>query len=178
MSGYIPKKIVAGITLEIPVSLTAYAAPEWMLSLILRGPTSIDLLSTDNGTAHMISATAAVTATWSSGSYWFSLRATDGVDVIEVDDGTIEILPDISAQGAGYDGRGHVEKVLESIEAVIEGRASKDQERYRINNRELQRTPINDLIALREKYRAEARKLSATKARGNSLLGRRILTRF
>lgn len=178
VGGYIPKKIVAGVTLEIPVSLTAYAAPAWALSLILRGPAAIDLSSTDNGSAHTIKATAAETAAWASGSYWFSLRATDGVDVIEVEDGTIEILPDLAAQGADYDGRGHVEKVLAAIEAVIEGRASKDQERYRINNRELQRTPISDLIALRDKYRAEARKQSATSARGNSLLGRRVLTRF
>ena len=178
VGGYIPKNIVAGVTLEIPITLTAYTAPDWSLSLIMRGPDAINLSSVDDGSSHKITATATVSAAWVPGTYWFSLRAVDGVDVVEIEDGKIEITPDLGIQVAGYDGRGHVEKVLEAIEAVIEGRASKDQERYRINNRELQRTPINDLIALREKYRAEARKQSATKVRGNSLLGRRVLTRF
>jgi hypothetical protein len=61
--------------------------------------------------------------------------------------------------------------------AVIEGRATRDQERYRINNRELQRTPISDLIRLRDRYREEARRERAA-AKGQSLLGRRVLTRF
>ena len=178
MAGYIPSKIVAGLTLEIPVTLTAYPAPDWTLTLVMRGPDAIDLSSTENGTCHQISAAASVTSAWASGSYWYSLRATDGVDVIEIEDGTVEIKPDLVAQDAGYDGRGHVEKVLSAIEAVIEGRATKDQERYRINNRELQRTPISDLITLRDTYRAEARKQRATASRGNSLLGRRVLTRF
>jgi hypothetical protein len=178
VAGYIPSKIVAGLTLEIPVTLTAYPAPDWALVLVMRGQSAIDLTSAVNGSSHEISATAAVTGTWAAGSYWFSLRATDGVDVVEIEDGTVEIKPDLAAQSADYDGRGHVEKVLAAIEAVIEGRASKDQERYRINNRELQRTPISDLITLRDTYRAEARKLRATASRGNSLLGRRVLTRF
>jgi len=45
--------------------------------------------------------------------------------------------------------------VLESIEAVLESRASIDQESYSINNRSLARTPIPDLVVLRDKYRGE-----------------------
>ncbi|MEG2431803.1 MAG: hypothetical protein RSB25_09135, partial [Acinetobacter sp.] len=54
---------------------------------------------------------------------------------------------------------------------VIEGRASLDQERYRINNRELYRTPMETLIRLRNQYRAEVGREQA-KASGKSLFGR------
>jgi hypothetical protein len=57
------------------------------------------------------------------------------------------------------------------LEAVIEGRASLDQERYRINNRELYRTPMETLIKLRNQYRAEVSRERA-KASGKSLLVR------
>jgi hypothetical protein len=64
-----------------------------------------------------------------------------------------------------------VRKTLTALEAVIEGRASLDQERYRINNRELYRTPMETLIRLRNhtvlKLLVSRRKLS-----GKSLFGR------
>lgn len=177
MAEYLPNEIAAGVTLEIPITLTAYPASGWTLTLALRGPDAIDLTATADGDAHVLEADAATSAAWSPGRYWFSLRVTDGTDVVEIDSGEAEILPDLSAQAAGYDGRSHAQRVLTAIEAVIEGRASKDQERYRINNRELQRTPISDLIRLRDRYREEARRERAA-AKGQSLLGRRVLARF
>jgi hypothetical protein len=173
----IPTEIAAGVTLEIPITLTAYPASGWTMTLALRGPAAIDLTATADGDTHVIGAGAATTAAWLPGRYWWTLRVSDGTDTIEVDSGQTTIRGDLTAEGAGYDGRGHVEKVLDAIEAVIEGRASQDQERYRINNRELQRTPIADLIKLRETYRAELRRLKAAR-RGSTLLGRQVLTRF
>jgi len=49
----------------------------------------------------------------------------------------------------------HARRVLTAIEAVIEGRASKDQEEYTIGTRSLKRTPIKDLLVLRDAYKAE-----------------------
>ena len=54
-----------------------------------------------------------------------------------------------------------VQRTLEAIEAVIEKRASIDQERYKINNRELWRTPIPELLVMRDRYRSELRRLKA-----------------
>ena len=77
-----------------------------------------------------------------------------------------------------YDGQDHIEKVIDTIEAVIEGRASKDQEGYKINDRELRRTPIADLLLLREKYKRELSRHNLSKNSGNSLLGRKIHVRM
>ena len=60
---------------------------------------------------------------------------------------------------------------------MIEKRASLDQERYRINNRELYRTPIADLLKLRDLYRAEVRREQAA-ARGQNPFGATVRVRL
>jgi hypothetical protein len=65
------------------------------------------------------------------------------------------VLPDPASQGAGQDPRSHARKTLDAIEAVVEGRATKDQQAYTIGGRSLQRMPIKDLMYFRGVYRAE-----------------------
>ena len=177
MTDYIPRQIKAGITLDVPVSLTAYPAGEWQMRLILRGPQGVDLLAEQDGDAHRLLASAETTGAWLPGDYWASLRVSDGYEVVEVEAASVRVSADLAQVEGVYDGRGHVQRVLASIEAVIEGRATKDQARYKINNRELERTPISDLLALRDKYKDEARRERAA-AKGQTLLGRRVLVRF
>ena len=97
--------------------------------------------------------------------------------MFEIEGGTLEILADVSAAGAGFDPRTHAQKVLESIEAVLEGRATKDQQSYKINNRELVRTDIADLLKLRETYRAEVAR-EAAGGRSRKLLRRQVRVKF
>ena len=132
-----PTSISAGLTFDRAVILTAYQAPAWQLSVVLRGPSAIDLQADQEGTGHRFLVSAAETATWEPGEYWFSLRAENQGTVVEVESGTITIKPDLAAAGAGHDGRDHLRRVLDAIEAVIERRATIDQERYTINNHEL-----------------------------------------
>ena len=177
MTDIIPDNITAGLTLDLRATLPAYPAPEWALSVIMRGPQAIDLTGTADGDAHLVQVDAATTAAWAAGSYWFSVRVTDGTAVYQVDEGTTTVDQDLAAISGEYDGRGHVERVLSAIEAVIEGRATKDQQRYKINNRELERTPIGDLLQLRSQYQTELRRLKMAE-KGQSLLGRQVLVRF
>lgn len=141
--------------------------------MLLRGPKAINVPVTIEGDEIVIRANAAVTATWPAGDYWYSLRATDGDDNIEIGGGQIRILPDLASMPDGYDGKTHARRTLDAIEAVIEKRASMDQERYRINNRELYRTPLADLLKLRDLYRMEvARECQAE--RGQNPFGRKV----
>ena len=112
-----------------------------------------------------------------AGTYWFVARASDGLDVHDVDEGQLEVLPDLAAVSGPHDGRSHAKRVLDALEAVIEGRATVDQSSYKINNRELSRTPIPDLISLRKYYRAEVLR-ERNKASGVSPYGRSIKVRF
>lgn len=178
MPGIIPSTISAGATLDIPVTLTAYPAPAWSLLLVLRGPQQIDLQSVEDGTAHKIGTAAAITSAWAPGKYWWQLRALNGAEVAIVDEGQMTIAPDLALIDNPHDGRSHAERVLQAIEAVIEGRASMDQESYTINNRSLSRTPIADLMALRSKYQAEVTRERRVAKGYSSLFGRQIKVEF
>lgn len=155
--------------------LAAYPAPAWEITLHMRGPKSVDLTANSAGITHTFAATAVTTTTWSEGRYWFSLRATSGDDVREVERGTITVLPDLAAAPEGFDGRTENETALASINAVLSKRATMDQERYTINNRELWRTPIKDLLALRAFYATKVRQERKVPGSG---FGRLVAVRF
>ena len=176
MTGIFPSSISAGLTFDRTATLTAYPAPDWQLSAVLRGPATIDLQAEPVGTAHRFYVTATEAAEWEAGAYWYSIRAANGDDVVEVEAGQVYIKPDLAAAAAGHDGRDHVQRVLESIEAVLEKRATLDQERYKINNRELWRTPVSELLVLRDRYRSELRRMKAV-AKGG-LFDQAVRVRF
>lgn len=141
--------------------------------MLLRGPKSIDIPTAADGDGHAIKAAAGVTSTWAPGDYWYSVRATNGDDVVELEKAQLTIAPDIANMPEGYDGMTYAERTLAAIEAVIAGRATMDQERYRINNRELYRTRIADLLAFRDRFRMEVRREKAA-ACGNKSFGTKV----
>jgi hypothetical protein len=159
----LPDRITAGLTLERNAILLAFLPPVWTLTAILRGPASITLAWIHDNTLHRLSVDAATTAAWLPGEYWYSVRATDGTQVVEVESDSLKIVADLASGTSPYSAQSHAERVLASIEAVIEQRASKDQERYKINNRELWRTPIADLMALRDRYKEEVKRAKLAK---------------
>lgn len=164
--------------MEIAVTLTAFPAPDYELRLALRGPAPIDLVGAPDGATHVFRATAEASAAWVPGTYWWQLRAHAGADVYPVADGQTIIAADLSRMDWNHDGRSHAEKVLAAIEAVIEGRATLDQQSYTIKDRSLQRTPLADLLKLRAQYRAEVLAQKRAASGGQSLLGRAIKVKF
>jgi hypothetical protein len=172
-----PAEATAGLSFSASVAFADYPAPTWTMQLHLRGPAQIDLTATAGGTSHKFTADAAATTAWAPGTYWFALRATDGDDVKEAATGQLVVLPDLAAVTGTYDGRTQNEIALASISAVLAKRATQDQQKYTINNRELWRTPIADLLKLRAFYAAAVRREKGTKS-GNSAWGRAIQVRF
>ena len=177
MLTYFPDSISAGLSLKFEVISDDYPAPDWELTAILRGPASIDLTAAASGTGHVFSETAATTGTWVPGLYAVSLRATSGDDVHELEAGQATIAADLVSLEAGHDARGHAQRTLAAIEAVIEGRASKDQQSYTINGRSLVRTTIADLLLLRTKYKAEVARQNSG-GRHKKLIRRKVKVRF
>lgn len=169
-----PPTITAGVTFERTLDLDPYLASDaWTLSVALRGPAVVNISGTVDGDLHVMTSSAATTATWAPGRYSYSMRVAKAGEVHELETGTVEILPDLATQVAGFDGRTHAEKTLEAVEAVIENRATIDQERYRINNRELYRTPIAELMKLRDLYRSEVQREKMAE-RGGKVFGRAV----
>lgn len=164
-----PRSLGAGTSFEHWIASAAWPAPAWKLTAVLRGPVPMNLVASHEGSRHRFRVPAALTSTWTAGRYALSLRASRGDEVHEIEAGEVTIRPDISQLAAGHDARDHVERTLAAIEAVLEKRATLDQERYRINNRELWRTPIPELLRLRDRYKAELARMRA--ARRGDLFG-------
>lgn len=176
MLNQFPGQIKAGVSLKVVVETPDFLAPAWSVSVAMRGATKVDLSATSEGQTHTIAATAGATSGWGAGLYAVTVRATNGEDVVEIEAGQVEVLADVASHDAGHDARGHAQRVLAAIEATIEGRASKDQSGYTINGRTLQRTPIADLLLLRETYRKEVAKAKA--GRPTRLMGRQVKVGF
>lgn len=103
---------------------------------------------------HRVSLGASETVSWEAGSYSWAAWVEKGDQRITVAAGQCTINADPATSDEGTDTRSHARKTLDAIEAVIEKRASRDQERYTIAGRELWRTPIPQLLALRDRYAA------------------------
>lgn len=173
-----PAELRAGTTLEVRNLLTAYPADAgWTLAVALRGPASINLTGVADGQAHVLSASAATTAGWLPGPYAWAATLSKAGEVIDAGGDHLRVIASVAGLTAPHDARSHAERVLEAIEAVIEKRATKDQQSYRIGNRALERMSLGELLKLRSTYRAEvARERRARN--GVGLFGQNVRVRF
>ena len=158
------ENIRVGDTLILEYENSDYSSADYDIWVSLRGPSSIDLKTGTTGTTIItsgsgweITVTAATTATWIAGDYWYTVYAGKNAwaERYTAEQGTLELLANLSAQSAGYANKSHVKTVLDAIEAVIQGRATVDQMSYSIAGRSLEKTPLPDLIEFRRLYRAE-----------------------
>ena len=170
----IPPVLNAGVTFSTQFTFKDFPASSWTAKLILRGPASIDIPGEASGDSFIFSADAATTEAWSPGEYWFVIRVYQDSEVVEVRKGQTSVAPDMANVPDGYDGRTYAERVLDAINAVIEKRASVDQQSYRINDRELNRTPIADLLKLRDQFRSEVNR-ERDRRLGKNQFNRRIM---
>ena len=68
----------------------------------------------------------------------------------------------------------HAEKMLEAIEAVLEGRATDEYKSIKINNREITKHTFDELRRIREYYRAEIARNKARRSRTFKNIGYRF----
>ena len=152
MSRNIPNAIRAGVTFDVALAYPPFSADEWSATLYLRGASAITLNA--QADSFRFYASAEETGSWKPGIYIYAVRLSAGARVVEMETGTVQILPDIASLTEEHDARSQNRRILDAITAVLERRATQDQEKYRINNRELWRTPIPELLALKNHYAA------------------------
>lgn len=172
-----PANLGAGLNFSAVVTLPDNMAPAWTVTAVMRGAGVITLTATGDGSTFTFAVPGETTAGWPQGPYWVSIRATKGADVIEVGKRKIDIAPDLANAEAGFDGRSQNEIALAAIQAVMAKRATIDQQKYTINNRELWRTPIADLLKLHSFYATAVRRERRRMA-GVTTFGRNINVRF
>lgn len=154
-------EIIAGDTLDFETTVTDYPATDgWTLKFrlvprVTGTPISITCTTASDGVSYRAQVAPATTAAYVAGDYtWNSWVEKSGARQT-VESGQVTILPDPAITTAPFDNRSHARKVLAAIEAVLEGRATKDQEEYTIKDRSLKRTPVADLLTLKMHYQRE-----------------------
>lgn len=157
------QQLVAGDSLDFYDEFDTYPASDgWTLKYRLTprftSPAQTPIVitaSTFDTTQYRVQQSPATTAAWTAGIYTWTRWVEKAGARQSLGAGELEVLADPANLAAGYDQRGHARKVLDAIEAVIERRATRDQEEYAIDGRSLKRTPIDDLYRLRQRYAAE-----------------------
>jgi hypothetical protein len=156
-----------------------YPPASYALSYSMRlegtGATEIGISASESGSDYLVEVASATTAAYTAGRYrWqaYITRSSDSARVM-VGSGIVEVKANRDASTA--DPRSHARIVLDAIEAVLQSRASKDQEEYSIAGRSLKHTSIEDLLKLRNQYRAE---VDAEERAANGKGGRKLVYRF
>ena len=151
-----PLELTQGDTVQWQKTFTDYPASEWTVSYNIRGASSLDVTAAQasNGTSHSVTLSSTQTADLKEGNYWWQAVAVHNgtSERRTISTGDFVVKPDLATLPEGYDGRSHVKKTLDALEAVIEKRATTDQQSYSISGRSLSRMDIEELLTWRGKY--------------------------
>lgn len=163
----IPTTILAGDTFSVETNQPDYPKPTWTITAYFQGPDAITLVSTGTDAVHTLSATAATTAGWGEGTYRYSVVASDGVTQKTIENGitNIQARADLISSS---DVRSHNKKMLDAIEALLENRASTDQQSYTIAGRSITKIPMMELLELQKYYADKVRQETARTSTSSS----------
>jgi len=135
------------------------------------GKSPIAITASADGDDYTFTVLPAVTRLWVAGAYkWqaYVYKASGTPSLITEKytfyDGTITILPDLTQALSTTDNRSHVKKVLDAIEAVLEGKASQDVLSYSIAGRSISKMNPEELIKWRSFYQSEYQRELETEA--------------
>lgn len=160
-----PIRIAAGDTFTWKRSFPNYpASGGWTLTYALVNSSAlIEITASADDDDFLVSIAAATTAVYTAGTYDWQAYVTKDLKRYQVDSGVMEILPNFAAAESGLDARSHVKKVLDALEAMIEGKASQDQLSYAIGGRSISKLSPQEVIdwrdAYAQMYQRELRKL-------------------
>lgn len=173
-----PTQLPAGDTAKWRRTLPDWLpADGWALTYTLvTASARITFTASADGDGHLVTVPAATTATWAPGIYAWRAQVSKAAEAYTVGTGTIQVLP---AWGTATDARTHAAKVLEAVEAYLENANNLAAAQYEIAGRSLRRHTLPELLALRDRYRAEAAREAAAQRAAAGLAPRgRIAVRF
>lgn len=166
----VPLALVQGTTVAWRFESADYLpADGWSLLYAFEGPSTLNVAAGADGAGFLTSLTGAQTAALLPGVYvWqgFASRSTPTVERVAVCAGSLEVVLDLQASPATGQQKTHARRMVELLEAVLEGRATDGQLRMSINGRSIDRIPPLELLAMRDRYRSEVRAEEAAAAQG------------
>lgn len=176
-----PEILVAGDfwAWKRPDIAKTYDAAEYTLSYVANGQTQSVAGFSLAASGDEYTVSTSDTVAYVPGDYqWqaYITKTADGARVL-IASGYWEILPNISS--GPIDTRSHAKIVLDAVEAVIEGSATKEQSSISIAGRALSLRTYDELRQMRTDYRTEveSERQSELKKQGKGSTNK-ILTRF
>lgn len=177
-----PTEIIVGDRVQWTKSFSEYpaTAESWTLNYYLRANLpggQINITASASGEEYAVDVSPSVSNGWTPGIYFWEAYVSKTGSRYKVGEGSITLKPDFSAIELPHDGRSHARKTLDSINAVIEGRATSDIQRYVVQavGRSIDKMPIADLLKFRDYYFAEVKKEEGI---ANGGRGKNIFIRF
>jgi len=152
-----PQKITAGDTVKFHslIDIATFPDPQWTVKYKVIGTTNFkEVTATVDGDKFLVTFTAAETTLFVEECSRLVGTVENGTERFTLYDDSLEVITDLGVATGPVDTRTYAKQVLDAIDAVILGRASKDQESYSIDGRTLNRTALADLLALQDKYKA------------------------
>ena len=169
----IPSELTAGETWQWSVEATEYPAPTWSMTFYFINASSVfSIAALGSGATFTVDHPATSTRAIEAGRYQWTARVTDGTDVFSVGDGVISIAPDLVEE---RDTRTWARRMLDAVEAVMEGRATRDEQSVSFNGRSITRMDFAELRQFRDELRSQVRIEEQGEAAG---LGRDVRVRF
>lgn len=174
-----PTTVNAGDTIRWTKTLPDYpASAGWVLTYtLLNAASKVTITATASGSDHAVNVSAATSATWTAGDYAWRAQVALAGDVFTVGEGRITVAPSFGA--ATLDTRSSARRALEAVEAYLADPSNLTAAKYMIAGRSLDRFPLPDLWAHRDRLRFEvAREDAATRAAAGLPDNRRVFVRF
>lgn len=144
-----PSKIIQGETIKDDLYYSEYSGSEWALTVEIRGAVSLTEISDYLNGYYSININ---TSSLTSGVYTYQVKVSNGTETYNIETGLFKVEADLSNISSAIDPRSHEQIMVDNIEAVLQGRATNDQKRIKINNREIEHHTLDELEAIREKY--------------------------
>jgi len=147
-----PQKFRAGDTVKWQKAFDEYPSSEWTLQYAIYNSNNY---YTVNATAQsdksfLIEISSSQSATYAKGEYRWIARVSKGSEVYTVGTGTLTILPNILS---ATDDRSHIKKVLDALEAALEGRASRTDLEYMIGDKRIRNMQHVEIYSAWRRYK-------------------------
>lgn len=108
--------------------------------------------TSDSGDYWEATITSVKTQGLPAGAYGWQAQISDGTNKHVIGSGVLTLKANLADTSEPYDPRSQTKRILDAIEATIEGRATSDQVSYSIAGRSLTKMSPADLITWRSHY--------------------------
>lgn len=177
-----PSQLVAGDTWRWTRDLADYPAGTWTLTYYFQNANaSFEIVASALGSLHSINQAASATADLKPGRYQVTARASSGgiVETIAVEAGPLEVLPNPASTG-NRDGRSPARRIADALLALIEERATTDQQSVVVSQYSTSRMSKAELRIEWERWNATAKaeERKAARLAGREVGSNRLQVRF